>query len=102
VFRQACLGLARQRMVGWGKAGMAYADTLTTTSDCAERIDRIERDAEFFAAMGGNALVDADRLLVELNFMESSDVHDTLKRDRLYALRDEAVRDINRAIEDAE
>ena len=47
-------------------------------------------------------MVDADRLLVELNFMEFSDVHDTLKRDRLYALRDEAVRDINRAIEDAE
>lgn len=81
---------------------MAYADTLTTASDYEERIDRIKRDAEFFAAMGGNALVDADRLLVELNFMEFSDVHDTLKRARLYALRDEAVRDINRAIEGAE
>lgn len=72
------------------------------TPDPLTHIERCRADAIYFASMGGNALVDADRLLVEMNFMEFSDVHDTLKRARLYALRDEAVRDINRAIEDAE
>jgi len=81
---------------------MAYADTLTTTSDCAERIDRIERDAVFFAAMGGNALIDADRLLVELNHMAFHDVRDTVERDRLYRLRDASAVRVSSAIEDAE
>ena len=65
-------------------------------------IERCRDDAIYFASMGGNALVDADRLLVELGHLEFGDVHDTLKRARLYEIRDEAVRDISRAIEDAE
>ena len=69
-------------------------------------IERCRDDALAFVAIARegapNALADASDLLFELGHMQFGYVHDTLKRARLYALRDEAVRDINRAIEDAE
>ena len=65
-------------------------------------IERCRDDASYFASMGGNALIDADRLLVELNHLEFSDIHDTVERSRLYAARDAAVARISQAIEEAE
>jgi len=65
-------------------------------------IERCRADAIYFASMGGNALIDADRLLVELNHLEFSDIADTTERHALYRRRDEAVKRVNEAIEDAE
>lgn len=75
---------------------------LATFETYSNRIARMTEDGLFFAGMGGNALHDADLILVALSALQFPDIHDTIKRDRPYAMRDEAVRKVSQAIEDAE
>lgn len=69
-------------------------------------IERCRDDALAFVAIARDgaprALVDATVLLVELGHLEFGDVYDPIKRQDLYAMRDEAHRIVSRAIEDAE
>lgn len=76
---------------------------MTSFTNYIDRIERLKDDGMFFARMGGNALRDADLILVTLSqTMPFEDIHDTTKRERLIRFREEAYEAVAQAIEDAE
>lgn len=75
---------------------------MTSYHSHARHIEQRSQDASDFISIGGTGLQDATVILAELNFLEFSDVYDSTERNRLYEARDEAVRKINREIEEAE
>jgi len=76
------------------------------TPDPLTHIKRCRDDALAFISIAREgaprALVYAGVLLVELGHLEFGDVANKLRRDDLYRMRDEAVREVSRAIEEAE